>query len=321
MRHYCTYFDSAYLLRGLTLFRSLQEHAAPFTLWVLCCDDAAFEALQTLDVANLRAIKLSEVEAFEPRLAPLKSKRSRAEYLWTLSPIWPLFLLQNQPQIEVICYLDADLFFFGSDAPIWAEFGGDSVLLIEHRFGPRRQSGLINGRFNVGLVAYRRDENGLACLQWYRERCLEWCFDRYEDGKYGDQKYLDELPARFASVHVLTNSGANVAPWNRENYVLRRENGALTVNETPLIFYHFQGLKFFGAGFYDPCVRSFHHGGLPGGWRRLVYRPYLAALSQTRQWARARGVEVAWPRDRFGPYSARELLEKTARGEWSFARL
>ncbi len=321
MKHYCTYFDSTYALRGLALFRSLQAHAGEFTLWVLCCDDATSEIIQTLAVDNLQAIKLSEVEAFEPRLADVKPGRNRAEYLWTLSPIWPLFLLETRPEIELICYLDADLFFFADDAPIWEEFGNASVLIIEHRFGPRRQSGLTNGRFNVGLVGYRRNENGLACLNWYRERCLEWCFDRHEDGKYGDQKYLDEFPQRFAGVHVTRHIGANVAPWNIENYTLSSHDGTLYVNQTPLIFYHFQGLKTFSARFYDPCARSFHHGGVAAVWRRLVYRPYIAALRATRIWARQRGAEPPLIHAKFGPYSARELAEKTLKGEWSRGRL
>src|SRR3990172_2228653 len=35
MHHFCTYFDRNYLAQGLTLCRSLTDHAGPFTLWVL----------------------------------------------------------------------------------------------------------------------------------------------------------------------------------------------------------------------------------------------------------------------------------------------
>ena len=32
-------------------------------------------------------------------------------------------------------------------------------------------------------ILFRRDENGLACLNWWRDRCNEWCNKRLEDGK------------------------------------------------------------------------------------------------------------------------------------------
>ena len=81
MRYYCAYLDKNYLLRGLTLFRSLQKHACEFVLWVLCCDEVSFAALQTLNLSNLQPIRLGEIEKFEPRRAPLKTRRSHVEYL------------------------------------------------------------------------------------------------------------------------------------------------------------------------------------------------------------------------------------------------
>ena len=320
VKHFCTYFDSNYALRGLTLFRSMQEHCGQFVLHVLCCDDQVFEIVKRLELDNLRAYRLSEVEKFETRLAEVKPQRSRAEYLWTLSPIWPLFLLETQPEIELICYLDADLFFFYSDEPIWKEFGKDSILLVEHRFPPHRQRALENGRFNVGILAYRRDENGLTCLNWYRERCLEWCFDRHEDGKYGDQKYLDAFPTLFKGVHILENEGVNVALWNRENLELNQVNGHFTVNGVPLIIFHFHGLKTFKIGFYDPCVRSFHYGGVVASWRP-VYNAYLAAMREALLWARGLELPILLVHARFGPYTGRELAEKMLRLEWRLSHL
>src|SRR3989304_5518851 len=66
MLHFCTYFDRNYLAQGLTLYRSLMEHAGPFTLWVLCFDDTARDVLSRLNLANLRPVSLQEFEK-EPK--------------------------------------------------------------------------------------------------------------------------------------------------------------------------------------------------------------------------------------------------------------
>ena len=307
MRHFCTYFDSNYMLRGLTMFRSLQEHSPAFTpaftLWVLCCDAAAFEALQKLAIDNLRPILLSEVEAFEPRLALAKANRSRVEYLWTLSPIWPLFLLEKQPQIEMITYLDADLFFYASPEPIFGEIGANSIAMIAHRFAERNRRMEGNGIYNVGWLTFRRDENALSCLNQWREQCLEWCYDYAQDGKYGDQKYLDRWQSEFAGVHIIQHAGTGVAPWNWQNHPVTRRDGQLYVEVTPLIFFHFHGLKFLTSWLYDACFAGRLYGELPSPMRHLLFDSYLAAMRQTANWARVRGIAVT-----YGPPTLRSYL-------------
>lgn len=294
MRHYCTYFDSNYLLRGLTLFRSLQEHSPDFVLWVLCCDEAAFEALQILNLENLRAVRLEEVEAFEPRLAAAKKNRSRVEYLWTLSPIWPLFLLENQPQIEMVTYLDADLFFFSSPEPIFEEVGANSIAMFGHRFAPRNQHMEGSGIYNVGWLTFRRDVNGLACLKQWREQCLEWCYDYVDGDRYGDQKYLDKWPQEFAGVHVIHHVGAAVAPWNWQNHPVSQRANRLWIDEAPLIFFHFHGLKFLTSWLYDTCFAARLYGEIPTPMRHLLFEPYLDSMQQTAQWARESGVALSY---------------------------
>ena len=63
MCYFCTYFDRNYLVRGLTLFRSLMNHAEPFVLWVLCFDDFTYQVLSKINMPNLRPISLRELEA------------------------------------------------------------------------------------------------------------------------------------------------------------------------------------------------------------------------------------------------------------------
>ena len=58
MIHYCTYFDSNYLLQGLCLYHSLEEHShQPFTLWVLCFDELTYQILKDLSLPMMRLIQ------------------------------------------------------------------------------------------------------------------------------------------------------------------------------------------------------------------------------------------------------------------------
>jgi hypothetical protein len=68
-----------------------------------------------------------------------------------------------------------------------------------------------------------------------------------EEGKYADQRYLDDWPKRCSRVHVLKHIGAGVAPWNNVQYEITNRTGGMPplINDVPLIFYHFHALEFF----------------------------------------------------------------------------
>jgi hypothetical protein len=179
--------------------------------------------------------------------------------------------------------MDADLFFFNSPIPLYDEIGAHSIAIIEHRFPPNlRNSAKKNGIYNVGWLAFKRNEHALACLRWWRERCIEWCYDRIEEGRYADQKYLDTWPDRFPGVVVLRHKGANLAPWNVANYKIREDGGRVWVDEQPLIFFHFHLLKKVNPWLYNHNLAVY-------GVRksrtilRSIYVPYFASLFNASQ--------------------------------------
>ena len=59
-------------------------------------------------------------------------------------------LLANHPEIDVLTYLDADLYFYSSPEPIFSEFQGASVLIHEHRYSPELKCMEINGKYIPG---------------------------------------------------------------------------------------------------------------------------------------------------------------------------
>jgi tetratricopeptide (TPR) repeat protein len=85
----------------------------------------------------------------------------------------------------------------------------------------------------------------METLHWWRDRCNEWCYARLENGRYGDQLYLNDWTERFRRVAVLKHIGAGTAPWNHDQYTFQRDHAKrIMVNEYPLIFYHFHSLVF-----------------------------------------------------------------------------
>lgn len=246
MRYYCSYFDKGYLVRAIALHESLMRHEQnPFTLFAVCLDELTRILVERLQLKGVIAVPLHEIEAGDEALRQARLNRSQVEYYWTLTPTVILRLLEREPRMEMITYLDADLYFFSSPEPIFKEFEGQSVLIHEHRFHEAFKPALKYGRFNVGLLCFRRDNNAMEVLRWWRDRCNEWCYARLEEGRFGDQLYLENWPEQFQGVRVLENIGAGVAPWNNMQYsYARNSDGFIEVDKTPLLFYHFHALYF-----------------------------------------------------------------------------
>ncbi len=285
MHHFCTYFDRNYLLRGLTLYRSLLATGFDFTLHVLALDQETAKTLLQLELPNLKTIPLPALEAWEPELANARSNRSLIEYYFTLSPLLPLYILKHEPQTELITYLDADLYFYGSPEPIFSELGDRSILVIGHRYPDYLKHKDRFGLFNVQYESFRHDAQGMACLERWRDQCLEWCYDRDETTRYADQKYLDEWPDLYGdSLVVLQHRGAGVAPWNWAKYPLELGHDEMRVGGDPLIFYHFHGVKIFHPCFISNGLADW--GIMPRRPRRWLYAGYLRQLRDTRSWLR-----------------------------------
>jgi hypothetical protein len=91
----------------------------------------------------------------------------------------------------------------------------------------------------------------MEVLNWWKNACIDWCYARHEDGKFGDQKYLDDWTKRFKGIHELQHLGGGIAPWNLQQYVFKKENDKITGNlidsdkSFDAVFFHFHGLRFY----------------------------------------------------------------------------
>lgn len=294
MNHYCTYFDQGFLPQGLALWASLKRHDPEAALWVLALDGATAIALRRLDEPRLHVLPLAELEADDPELAAAKANRSKVEYYFTLSPCWPHWLLRTRPEIAAITYLDADLLFWASPAPFFAEIAaaGASVGLTAHRYPAPLRSLEKWGRYNVALQYFRRDPAGLAVLADWRQRCLEWCHDRLEPERFADQKYLDAWPDRFGrAVHVVTHPGINAAPWNWSGGEWAEGEDGPTVDGRPLVVFHYAKFRPLNRAVWDSGQLEFAV--MPRWLRAAIYEPYWRALRDAARSAGGAGPAVA----------------------------
>ena len=244
-RSYCTQSDRNYLTRGLALCESMERHEKhPYVIYYVCLDELTHTVLQALQLPNVIPVPLHAIERGDAALQVARGNRSLVEYYWTLTATIINWLLETQPQVSTITYLDADLFFYSSPEPVFEELKQGSVAIHEHRFSPELSHlAAENGRFNVGLMSFRRDNNGLAALRWWRDRCLEWCYAKPEDGKLGDQKYLEQFQSRFEGVVILQHLGIALAPWNQSQFKIESGPGITpTVNGQPVVFFHYHAL-------------------------------------------------------------------------------
>jgi hypothetical protein len=185
--------------------------------------------------------------------------------------------------LESCIYVDADIYFYSDPQVLVDEMGDKSVLITEHRYTPSYNLSTESGIYCVQFMVFRNDEKGRLVLNWWRDRCIEWCYARHEDGKFGDQKYLDDWLTRFEGVHSLQNLGGGVAPWNLEQYHFVNENGRLngreiaSGNKFDLIFYHFHSLRLYK--YRISLITSESYGITPNNFD-LIYQPYLRKLQR-----------------------------------------
>lgn len=265
MEHYVTIFDSGFMPQGLALYSSLVKHAGPFKLWVICVDDLGKEHLDQRALEGIKTISLKDVET--PDLLRVKTDRSRAEYCWTLTPFAPKFVFSHDPSVSRVTYLDADLYLLKTPKPIFKEFeeSKKSVLITDHAYDPEYDYSASSGQYCVQFMTFRRDESGERVRQWWQDRCIEWCYARAENGKFGDQKYLDSWPELFENeVHVLSKLDAILAPWNAKRFPY-----------SSAIAWHFHGFRVITKDTFLACGPY----KIPSVVILKVYIPYATKIS------------------------------------------
>ncbi len=286
--NFCTLFDSNYLTKGLALYYSLEKHCENFHLFIFAFDEIAYNVLKKLNLSKATIISLIEFE--DEELLKVKPIRTKGEYCWTATSSTILYILEKY-NVESCTYIDADIFFYSSPKPIFEELVNDSILITEHRYSPEYNKENKSGKYCVQFITFKNDEKGLKVLRWWRERCIEWCYNRFEDGKFGDQLYLDDWTERFEGVHVMKHLGGGLAAWNVQQYEFNKEvdkiigiekssgkRPAYRTGRFEIIFYHYHYLRFYKDNFVELGRRKLSKNVLD-----VFYKPYIKYLDEIKK--------------------------------------
>ena len=275
--YFCTYFDFNYLPYAKLLSKSLYKQNKSSTLFIVCMDKEVFSILERDPILNSIVYSHNELIKFRPRLKKIKKERSVAEYFFTCSAQICDFIFDKNPDIELLNYIDCDLYFYNSLKPLFDELGKASIGIIEHKFHWSNKSKKKYGRFNVGWISFRNDKVGRQCVSDWAMQCIDWCYQKLENGRYADQKYLDNWPKKYSNLKILKHKGANLAIWNVKNYNIQFNKGLILIDDQPLLFYHFAGLRQLNAKTFKTNLSSYYVS-LKGVLLNNIYLPYINQL-------------------------------------------
>ncbi len=280
--NFYTVFDKGFLAKGLTLYDSVVRHCPkPFRFWIVCMDAETYDILAGMKLPSLFLLRLSDIE--DDELRSVKATRSLREYCWGLKPSIATHIFTHYPDAETLMYLDGDLYFYSSIEPVYEEFGNNSVLIIPHHLpAGKKEKEKEVGIYNAGMLMFRNDARGRACLEWWRKECNAWCYAKPEPGKLGDQKYLDYFAEKFNGVYVLKNKAVDVAPWNIKNFrgKIKKASGGIMMDGEKLICFHFSSFTLYypPSAFLPNNPNDAYGYSLPSIEKKLIYDEYADAV-------------------------------------------
>jgi hypothetical protein len=203
-----------------------------------------------------------------------KGDRSYRAFCWSLASIYTDHIMRvhagaDVPAGELLCYIDSDVMFFDSPLFIVNELAGGSVGCQPHNFPTHELKRLgPNGKYNIGVTAFRANARGREALAWWCHNVLAWCqegsADRTRWQYCGDQGYMDGVAQIYETAfREFKNPGLWIAPWNLCDHKI--EAGP-KVDGQPLIAYHFHELE-------GPQQLSNYP--LADEAKRYIYDPYI----------------------------------------------
>jgi len=261
-------FDAQYSAEGLVCIDSIVSKQPDTRIFVLCLQVGTVEqALSHLQ--NGVALAVADLEATFPNIAHTKSERPWAPYTQSLKPYLMQYIFDTQEDVEKLCYVDSDMYFWGHPSEIETEFANYSFMVTT-------RSDRSNVAFNGGCFVCRNDASCRELLTWWQQKCYEWCLweDGPQPGMFCEEGYLNivrDEPLRFSNTYINQHPGINAAPWNIRGFELEQDGDGFKVNGRPLVCYQYRAYTK-SQDFFDPT--PLEERGFSENVINWLYHPY-----------------------------------------------
>lgn len=280
-RHIVIGVDANYVHRSIVFYTSLSKVHDNFILYVFCFDDVTYLIFKKLNYKNIILYHTSEFE--DKELLRVKSSKDRLyEYYWAINAFMAYKVIREQ-KTDFITLADCDLMFFQSPEAIFEELKDVDVLIQPNNYSYQFENDFVPyGYYCTSLQCFRNNKNGRNILGYWNKQSLEWCSHTPENGKFGEQKYLDEWRINYEKVREIANIGTNIAPWNVQKYDLSLKGKQVVINNKyPIIYYHYHSFRM-NLQNYEYIItgdRNLKYP-IPSEVIELIYKPYIKMITE-----------------------------------------
>ncbi len=267
-----------YVSRCLVLIESIIKYEV--NIFILCFDaDAEKLIKKNINSKKIFIFNYKEILSFDKSLKKINRSRKLIDKIVTSRPIF-LRYINNKFKSKDIFLLDSDIYFFSNPRLLLKYTQKSSVAYCEHDFSRNKIKLNKNyGEFNGGFVYVRFDKNGKKFLLNWSKLCKKWCEFDSKEGKFSDQKYLEDLSKKINNLKILKRPEINLAPWNIEGKKIELKKKQVYVNNNKLIFFHFHGLRQISKNFYILGVSNYNFI-LPNELKKILFYNYIKKLKK-----------------------------------------
>lgn len=278
--HIFTSITANYIPKARVLAHSIKRHCIGYQFHLILCDYIP-ESIHIDNEPFDSIITIAELPI--PNFKSWLLKHSVVEMCTAVKGIAFQEIFRRY-QCEKVIYLDPDVVVFDNLHRLFKELDRHSVLLTPHQTVPETSNeavidneicSLRHGVFNFGFLGIRSSQEGGKFLEWWSQRCQDFCYDDIPMGLFTDQRWGDLIPAFFTDYHILRDTIYNVSTWNLTHRVAtgNLETGIL-INDQALSFYHFSG---FDSGAQEAMLKKY------GNDSPVLFDLRLWYISQCRQ--------------------------------------